>query len=104
MMGVRIPTLPRPIANPERKIMFIRSFIACVFAFAASTAFAQQAEVPAEAASTTQNCVKRHDHGAERQAPSIRKDCKPAAAKVATADKKKDKVQGHDHGKFHKNQ
>jgi hypothetical protein len=84
--------------------MFIRSVIACVFAFAASAAFAQQAEAPVETASTTQKCVKRHDHGAERQAPTFGKDCKPAPAKIAKADKKKDRVQGHDHGKVHKNQ
>jgi hypothetical protein len=84
--------------------MFVRSVIVCALAIAASASFAQQAEVPAETASATQKCVKRHDHGAERQSPTFSKDCKPAPAKVAKADKKKDRVQGHDHGKVHKNQ
>jgi hypothetical protein len=52
--------------------------------------------------------VKRHDHGAERGAPSsstaLRMPCaedKAASAPAATENKKNLK---HDHAKFHKNQ
>lgn len=56
--------------------------IALSFALAASASFAQQAQAPADAASAKQNCAKRHDHGADRQAPSSKRDCKPARAKA----------------------
>lgn len=73
-------------------------------AFAATTAFAQTADVPAAAASATQDCVPqkaRHDHGAERGMPTPQKKCAP---EKKTAKAKTKAVQGHDHGKVHKNQ
>lgn len=81
--------------------------VALAIAIAASPAFAQQAQAPApsQAASATKDCTKRHDHGAERQMPSSRKDCEPASKKDAGGSAKKQATtQGHDHGKVHKNQ
>jgi hypothetical protein len=91
----------------ERNIMSIRTLtLAVLLGFCASASFAQQAAAPADAASSAQECAKaRHDHGADRGTPSSKSGCKPLAkkAKVAKADKKTG-VQGHDHGKVHKNQ
>ena len=86
--------------------MFSRSLaLTCAIAFASAAALAQPAEAPAEVAPVKPTCVKRHDHGAERQSATFNRDCKPAAAKVAKAGKKKESgIQGHDHGKIHKNQ
>lgn len=81
--------------------------IAFALALAAGASFAQQAPTPApaEAASAAQDCAKRHDHGAERQAPAARSGCKPVAKKAAKASRNKDAaMQGHDHGKMHKMQ
>ncbi|GAB3758846.1 hypothetical protein GCM10028796_05130 [Ramlibacter monticola] len=78
----------------------------CTFALMASVASAQSADMPAESPATRQDCVKRHDHGAERQMPMPQTGCK-AAEKVGKAQpkaKKTDPIQGHDHGKVHKNQ
>jgi hypothetical protein len=72
--------------------------------FAATTAFAQNAEAPAASASAAQDCVPqkpRHDHGAERGMPTPQKKCAP---EKKTAKAKSNAIQGHDHGKVHKNQ
>jgi hypothetical protein len=91
----------------ERNIMSIRTLsLALLLGFSVSAALAQQAAAPTAAASSAQNCAKApHDHGADRGTPSSKSGCKPAAKKdkVATTDKKAG-VQGHDHGKVHKNQ
>lgn len=90
--------------------MFIRTItLATLVGFAVSASFAQQAAAPTDAASSAQECAKaRHDHGADRGTPSSKSGCKPLAkkAKIAKADQtdKKTGVQGHDHGKVHKNQ
>jgi hypothetical protein len=48
--------------------------------------------------------VKRHDHGAERNAPSARSmPCAPAEAASGAKAKARTKPV-HDHAKFHKNQ
>jgi hypothetical protein len=54
--------------------------LACAMTFAAAASFAQQAPVPAAAASAAApDCaMQRHDHGAERGTPSAQKGCKPA--------------------------
>lgn len=90
--------------------MSIRTLtLAVLLGFSVSASLAQQATAPTDAASSAQDCAKaRHDHGADRGAPSSKSGCKPLAkkAKVAKADKsdKKTGIQGHDHGKVHKNQ
>lgn len=84
------------------------STIAMAVTFAASTASAQDgkpAAAAAPAASMPMGCgssMTRHDHGAERNAPSgKRMPCAPADA--ASGAKVKAKP-SHDHAKFHKNQ
>lgn len=72
----------------------------------ASGALAQQAGDGAATSgkdSRVADCVRtqRHDHGAERGFPATKAPCKPV--KSASA-KTKAKVDGHDHGKMHKNQ
>lgn len=88
-----------------------RIAVTCALALTASLSFAQSTETSKENtlpenAPAAKDCVKRHDHGAERQVPSSRKGCKPPAkvAKAKTEGKKAEDIQGHDHGKFHKNQ
>lgn len=85
-------------------MMSSRFVLACALALAAPLAFAQAPAAPAEKPAAAQDCVKPHDHGAERQAPTPGKGCKPAA-KVAKAkpQAKGKSVEGHDHGKVHKN-
>lgn len=87
--------------------MFIRIFIAAAaLGLAASGVLAQQADMPAPAASGTsqaRDCAPpRHDHGAERNVPTPQKPCKPAqGAGKARADKP---LVGDDRVKMHKNQ
>ena len=82
-----------------------RTLLACALSVAASLALAQTPEAPAEKPAATQDCVQRHDHGAERQVPTPKKGCKPAPKVSKVKPEAKDKpVEGHDHGKFHKNQ
>lgn len=83
----------------------------CALAFAASLASAQPAEpagstaTPAAPPAAKQDCGKRHDHGAERQVPTPQVGCKSEkVAKTKPQAKKNEAIQGHDHGKFHKNQ
>lgn len=72
----------------------------------ASAVYAQKSDAdtssPEKVGGTTE-CVRtqRHDHGAERGFPATKAPCKPV--KSASA-KPKAKVDGHDHGKMHKNQ
>ena len=89
-----------------------RVALVCALGFVGMSAFAQTPEMPAAApASATapaaaQDCVKPHDHGAERQVPTPSKGCKPAG-KVANSKAQAAKtkaIEGHDHGKVHKNQ
>ena len=83
-----------------------RIALACALSLAATSIFAQSTDAPAEKAPAAKDCVKRHDHGAERQAPTPDKGCKPAqkTAKSKAAAPKEKTIEGHDHGKVHKNQ
>jgi hypothetical protein len=85
---------------------FHRIAAACALAFAASVVSAQSADAPAAASAAKQDCAKRHDHGAERQAPTPQAGCKTTqkVAKAKSQAKSKGAIQGHDHGKMHKNQ
>jgi hypothetical protein len=80
--------------------------LAALLGFAGSLSFAQQAPAPAATAPAAQDCAKtRHDHGADKGTPSASSGCKPTAKKSKTAKAaKKADMQGHDHGKMHKNQ
>jgi hypothetical protein len=91
-------------------IVLLSSFVALALGTAAAVAQDRPAAAPAAApaASMPMDCnasgMKRHDHGAERNAPSARSmPCAPD--KAASAAKVKTKTQpAHDHAKFHKNQ
>lgn len=91
-----------------RKSAFAATSFAIVLALVAGSAMAQETKTAAApaapAASMPTDCgsgMKRHDHGAERNAPSAKSmPCAPAAA--ASGAKKAKPV--HDHAKFHKNQ
>jgi hypothetical protein len=86
-------------------MIFPRIAATCAFALIASVASAQSTDTPAEAPVAKQDCAKRHDHGAERQAPTPQAGCKSdKVAKAKPQARKKATVQGHDHGKIHKNQ
>jgi hypothetical protein len=85
--------------------MFKR-FLATTLALAyfATPVLGQTAAAPAAVASAEQDCAPqkpKHDHGADRGMPTPQKKC--GAEKKATKAKVK-AVQGHDHGKVHKNQ
>ncbi len=76
-------------------------------------ALAQQAatQPPAAAASAvaaTPECtsaMKRHDHGAERNAPApAAMPCKSPSAASAAGSENAKRIPPHDHAKFHKNQ
>jgi hypothetical protein len=87
-------------------IVLLSSFVAIALGSATVVAQERPASVTAApAASLPMDCsdaVKRHDHGAERNAPSAKPlPCAPADA--ASRAKVKTKPV-HDHGKFHKNQ
>lgn len=85
-----------------------------VLAFGASAAVAQERPAVAQAAAAAASvpmpmdcnagAMKRHDHGAERNAPSARSmPCAPAEAASGAKSKARTKPV-HDHAKFHKNQ
>ncbi|MES2098254.1 MAG: hypothetical protein V4569_00390 [Pseudomonadota bacterium] len=90
--------------------MFTARNLAASLAFlvSAGSVLAQQAptaaaSAPMSAGMTDKGCTKagsRHDHGAERNAPSAKTSPCPAAAPASGA-KARAK---HDHAKFHKNQ
>lgn len=86
--------------------------IALIVTLATGAALAQDskpaaAPAAAPAASMPMDCgsgMKRHDHGAERNAPSAKSmPCAPADAASGAKAKPKAKP-AHDHAKFHKNQ
>ncbi|MDP3136237.1 MAG: hypothetical protein Q8N17_07870 [Burkholderiaceae bacterium] len=85
-----------------------------VLAFGAAAALAQErpAAAPAAAAAASMpmpmdcnaGAMKRHDHGAERNAPSAKSmPCAPGEAASGAKAKARTKPV-HDHAKFHKNQ
>jgi hypothetical protein len=89
-------------------LVLLSAFVA--LALGAATAMAQERPAAAPAAapggSMPMDCssgaMKRHDHGAERNAPGVSSTaCGPQAA--ASGAKAKVKP-AHDHAKFHKNQ
>jgi hypothetical protein len=89
----------------ERTTMSSRQITAALaLVMAMGTAYAQQAATPETAGSAPAKppCVqqKRHDHGAERYAPTPRRKCKDAAAETQKSEGKP--AQGHDHAKTHK--
>jgi hypothetical protein len=75
-------------------------------AIAASASVAQEGTSVPDAATKAQDCARaRHDHGADRGTPSSKSGCKTTARKHASEKAgAKGSVQGHDHGKVHKNQ
>jgi len=88
----------------------LSSFVVLALGAAAALAQERPATVPAAAASASMpmdcdaGAMKRHDHGAERNAPSARPiACVPAEAASGVQAKSKAKPL-HDHAKFHKNQ
>ncbi len=92
-----------------RTPLFLLSSIAAL-ALGSAAAVAQErpaaAPAAAPAASMPMDCsaggMKRHDHGAERNAPSAKPmPCAPVEAASGAKAKSKPK---HDHAKFHKNQ
>ena len=95
-----------------RTSVFATVPFALIVTFAAGGALAQDSKpavVPAAvpAASMPMDCgsgMKRHDHGAESNAPSAKSmPCAPAEAASGAKAKAKAKPT-HDHAKFHKNQ
>lgn len=93
-----------------RTSAFATLSLALAATFAAGTALAQDskpaaAPAAAAAASMPMDCgsgMKRHDHGAERNAPSSKS--MPCAPESAASGAKTKAKPVHDHGKFHKNQ
>jgi hypothetical protein len=76
----------------------------CTLAFLAAAASAQTPGTPTEPPAAKQDCAKRHDHGADRLAPTSRWRCKPADKVVkAEPDVARDgAIRDHDHGRVHK--
>ena len=75
-----------------------------VLAGGAALAHPMSASAPMGAASMPHECKAKHDHGAERSAPSgAMMNCAMNPAESALAPAKK-KVKPHDHAKSHKNQ
>lgn len=87
--------------------MQVRLFILSLSLAFTAGAFAQSAAAPAAAASATSavpDCVPqkpRHDHGADRGMPTPQKKCGTQPRGKAASTKA---IEGHDHGKVHKNQ
>lgn len=73
-----------------------------LLALAATASLGQQAAAPAASAARATDCVPRHDHGAERGTPSPQARC--GSASQAKAKKQGKAIDGHNHGKIHKNQ
>lgn len=89
-------------------LVLLSSFVALALAAAPAVAQERPAAAPAaaHAASMPMDCgsgaMKRHDHSAERNAPSPKSmPCAPQAAASSAESKAKPT---HDHAKFHKNQ
>ena len=76
--------------------------LALFVAIGASHAQQAGAPEPASAEPAKATCVqkKRHDHGAERNAPTPQPRCKDAAPVTQGSDGKP--IKGHDHARTHK--
>ena len=91
--------------------VLLSSFVALALGAAAAVAQERPAAAPVAAAASmpmpmdcNAGAMKRHDHGAERNAPSARSmPCAPAEAASGAKSKARTKPV-HDHAKFHKNQ
>jgi hypothetical protein len=92
--------------------VLLSSFVALALGAAAAVAQERPAAAPAAAAAASMpmpmdcnaGAMKRHDHGAERNAPSAKSmPCAPAEAPSGVKAKARTKPV-HDHAKFHKNQ
>lgn len=88
--------------------VLLSSFVALALGATAAAAQERPAAAPVAAAPTSMDCsagaMKRHDHGAERNAPSAKSmPCAPAEA-TSGAEAKARTMPVHDHAKFHKNQ
>jgi hypothetical protein len=90
----------------------LSSFVALALGAAAVMAQERPAAAPAADAAApmpmpmdcNDGAMKRHDHGAERNAPSAKSmPCAPAEAASSAKAKARTKPV-HDHAKFHKNQ
>lgn len=95
-----------------RTAFVLSPFVALALGAVAAVAQERPAAAPAAAAvaftSMPMDCdagaMKRHDHGAERNAPSAKSmPCAPAEAASGVKAKVRAKPV-HDHAKFHKNQ
>ena len=91
--------------------VLLSSFVALALGAAAAVAQERPAAAPVAAAASmpmpmdcNAGAMKRHDHGAERNAPSAKSmPCAPAEAASSAKDKARTKPV-HDHAKFDKNQ
>lgn len=92
-------------------LVLLSSFVVLTLGVAAAAAQERPAAAPAAAAASmpmpmdcSAGAMKRHDHGAERNAPSAKSmPCAPAEAASGAKAKVRTKPV-HDHAKFHKNQ
>lgn len=92
-------------------LVLLSSFVVLTLSVAAVAAQERPAAAPAAAAASmpmpmdcSAGAMKRHDHGAERNAPSVKSmPCAPAEAASGVKAKVRAKPV-HDHAKFHKNQ
>jgi hypothetical protein len=91
-------------------LVFLSSIVALALGVAPAAAQEPSASVPAAAASAplpmdcNAGAMKRHDHGAERNAPSAKSmPCAPVEAASGAKVKSRTK-HVHDHAQFHKNQ
>ncbi len=92
-------------------LVLLSSFVVLTLGVAAAAAQERPAAAPAAAAASmpmpmdcSAGAMKRHDHGAERNAPSAKSmPCAPAEAASGVKAKVRAKPV-HDHAKFHKNQ
>lgn len=88
--------------------VLLSSFVALALGAAAAVAQERPAAAAAASMPMPMDCnagaMKRHDHGAERNAPSAKSmPCAPAEAASGVKAKARTKPT-HDHAKFHKNQ
>ena len=91
--------------------VLLSSFVALALGAAAAVAQERPAAAPVAAAASmpmpmdcNAGAMKRHDHGAERNAPSAKSmPCAPGEAASGAKAKARTKPV-HDHAKFHKNQ
>ena len=93
-------------------LVLLSSFVVLALGVAGAAAQERPAAAPAVAAAASMpmpmdcsaGAMKRHDHGAERNAPSAKSmPCAPAEAASGVKAKVRAKPV-HDHAKFHKNQ